>query len=267
MVRVSIAPETLITGVQGVVTGGDSMDYHEERMLRLLEGLPQNDSDGYNAVVPVVDFEFSQTGDPVKDRRKNIKRAIKALSPVKRWFSLPLIGSRWRYVDGHRCVIDGANCEKLTYGVLFDKYFKDRGTGQLRAFRPWSGVLPGKGSQMSGTYCPQHMQLYDHLAEWLEQEAAESDHGFFKSMKKKGVTFVPVKQTLKSKGTPMYEKWNEAFIEAKKDGIPITYFRDPTTNEVVLTVLSFHSSILKEKFTHGNTISGSEYTNESKAED
>jgi len=248
--------------VQGVVTGGDSLDYHEERMLRLMEGLPQNDSSDYNAVVPVVDFEFSQSGDPVKDRRKNIKRALKALSPVKRWFALPFIGSRWRYVDGHRCVIDGADCTTLDYGVLFDMYFRDKVTKQVRPFKPWTGVLPGKGSQLTGTYCPQHMQLYHHLSQWIEQEASENDSGFFKSMKKKGVTFVPIKRIQKDTGTPLLEKWNEAFVEAQKDGIPITYFRDPTTNEVVLTTLSFHSSMLKNKFAHGTTISGAEYSNE-----
>ena len=50
------------------------MSFQEERVLKMMEQLPQNDNQmGYNAVIPVVEWEFSDTGDPVKDRRRNIK--------------------------------------------------------------------------------------------------------------------------------------------------------------------------------------------------
>ena len=167
-----------------------SASFHEERMLKMMEQLPQNSEEGYNAVIPIVEWEFSQTGDPTKDRRRNIKNAIKALKPVKRWFAvpgwgmLPLLGrTQWKYADGNRCVIDGVDCSTLDYGDLWTEYFVDKSTGAIRPFRPWSGVLPGRGTQLSGTYCPQHMQLYHLLMQWVEQEAAESDKGFFKRMK------------------------------------------------------------------------------------
>ena len=52
-----------------------SASFHEERMLKMMEQLPQNSEEGYNAVIPIVEWEFSQTGDPTKDRRRNIKNA------------------------------------------------------------------------------------------------------------------------------------------------------------------------------------------------
>ena len=46
------------------------------------------------------------------------------------------------------------------YGDLFDQYHRDPYTMQVKPFRPWTGVLPGKGKQLEGTYCPQHLMLY-----------------------------------------------------------------------------------------------------------
>ena len=164
------------------------MSFQEERMLKMIEQLPQNDSEaGYNAVIPVVEWEFSNTGDPVKDRRKNIKNALKALKPEKRWFAIPgfgllpfVGGARFRYSgNANRCVVTGSDCTALSYGELWNMYRPD-------LFTPYSKVLPGAGIPLNGTYSPQHMQLYHLLLQWVEQEAAENDKGFFKRMKKKG---------------------------------------------------------------------------------
>lgn len=240
-------------------TGGLLVDYREERMLRLMNGVQNPEESEYNAVVPVVDFEFSQTGDPVKDRKRNIKRAIKALKPVRRWIGIPFITSRWKYAEGHRCVVDGADCSKLDYGDLFDVYFRDPVTKTIRPFRPWTGVLPGRGEQMNGTYCPQHMQLYHLLNQWIEQDSADNDRGFFRAMKRKGVSFVPIVMRKKENMTPLMTKWNEAFLEAQKDGIPIVHYRNPITNEVDITMLVFDNRQLKTRFEHGTTLAGGEY--------
>ena len=69
------------------------------------------------------------------------------------------------------------------------------------------------------------MQLYHLLMQWIDQEAAENDKGFFKRMKKKGVSFIPVRREEKQQTDPLMMKWEQAFIEAQKDGLPILHYR------------------------------------------
>ena len=240
------------------------MSFQEKRMLELMSQLPQNQSaDGYDSVVPVVEFEFSDHPNPSKARRGNIKKALKALKPVKRWFALPgfflipfLGRTRLKYNTAqYRCVVDGADCRHLDYGDLFSQYFYDD-SHKPKAFQPWSGVMPGKGFQMAGTYCPQHLNLYHMLNEWIEQEAIESDKGFFKRMQKKGVAFIPIKKTHQKASHPLIVKWEQAFIEAQKDGIPILHYRNPHTGENDLTMLVFDNRVLKATMPQGTTMSG-----------
>ena len=70
------------------------MNYREKRLLELMNNIPQANGDvNYDAVVPVVEFNFSDHPDPDKARKQNIKNAIKALKPTKRWYTLP--GTQW----------------------------------------------------------------------------------------------------------------------------------------------------------------------------
>ena len=57
------------------------MNYREKRLLELMNNMPQaNGETNYDAVVPVVEFNFSDHPDPDKARKQNIKKAIKALN-------------------------------------------------------------------------------------------------------------------------------------------------------------------------------------------
>ena len=237
-------------------------------MLKMMEQLPQNDSDAeYNAVMPVVEWEFSKTGEPHKDRKKNIKNALKALRPEKRWFALPgfgliplIGGTRFRYSNSSlRCVIDGCDCTGLSYGDLWDLYRPD-------LFQPYSKVIPGQGTPLNGTYCPQHMQLYHLLIQWIEQETSENDKGFFKRMKKKGVSFIPIRREEVVQTNPLLNKWAEAFMEAEKDGIPIMHFKSPGCpkcghgeGENDLTIQIFDNRMLQATYEKADTISGKSY--------
>ena len=132
------------------------MTFQDERMLKMMEQLPQNKETGYNAVVPIVEWEFSQTGDPIKDRKKEHQKCHKSIETRQALVCSPrfrvhtILGrAQWKYSDGNRCVIDGADCSALDYGELWDEYFRDPATGAIRPFRPWTGVLPGKGTQLS----------------------------------------------------------------------------------------------------------------------
>ena len=76
---------------------------------------------------------------------------------------------------------------------------------------------PATRRPMVGTSIPKP-QLY-MLIEWLDQEERENERGFFKQMRKKGV-FHSHQEARSRVQTPLDKKWSEAFIEARKDGIP-----------------------------------------------
>jgi len=237
------------------------MNYREKRLLELMNNTPQQQKTdtNFDAVVPVVEFAFSDHPDPDKARKKNIKNAIKALKPMKRWYTLPgtglfSTGLRYRYTEPHQCAVDGSDCRHQDYGDLWDQYMTD-GKGNITPFRPWSGVLYGRGTQLPSTLCPQHLQLYHLLVQWIQQEEHEHDKGFFKRMKKRGVAFVPV---VKKKSTvpehPLLAKWEPVFNEAIKDGIQVTHYKNPETGENDLTMLIFDNRLLKTKKVRGTTL-------------
>ena len=216
-------------------------DYQQERLAQMMAQMPQHKGADYDAVVATVDFTVSDHPNPKKARKKNIKKAIKALKPMKRpfWFF------GYRRSKGHQCVVDGTDCTGADYGDLFDQYHRDPYTMQVKPFRPWTGVLPGKGRQLEGTYCPQHLMLYHNLMEWLEQEEAEADPGFFSRMAKRGIAFVPIKRADKKPEHPLIVKWTPVFLEAQKDGIQIQHYRNPITGENDITTLVFDNRVLQ----------------------
>ena len=101
------------------------------------------------------------------------------------------------------------------------------------------------------------MQLYHLLMQWIDQKAAENDKGFFKRMKRKGChsyLFV-VRKT----DDPLMMKWEQAFIEAQKDGLPILHYRNPITGENDLTMIVFDNRLLNIQSERANTLSGKTY--------
>lgn len=239
------------------------MNYREKRLLELMNNMPQaNGETNYDAVVPVVEFNFSDHPDPDKARKQNIKNAIKALKPTKRWYTLPgtqwipFIGGglRYKYMQPHQCAVDGSDCRHQDYGDLWDEYMTD-GKGNVVPFRAWTGVLYGSGMQLPSTLCPQHLQLYHLLTQWIQQEEHSHDKGFFKRMKKRGVAFVPVvKKKSKTPEHPLLAKWAPVFDEAQKDGIPIIRYKNPITGENDITTLVFDERLLQTKQIQGTTL-------------
>ncbi len=217
---------------------------------------PALEQGGYNDVVTQVDFRLSDHPNPRKARKKNINNAIKALKPTKRsvisprrWFR-----GKFRHVKPHECVIDGIDCMTADYGDLFDEYFRDPVTLQTKAFVPTVGVLPGRGRDLKGTYCPQHMMLYHSLMEWIEEEEQE-DPGFFTKMAKKGVAFVPIMRTPEQPEHPLIVKWTPIFQEAMRDGVQIVHYKNPVTNENDITMLVFDNRVLALTAPRSNTMS------------
>ena len=211
---------------------------------------------GYNDVVTQVDFRLSDHPNPRKARKRNIKSAMKALKPNKRFILTP---KRWyrgkfRHTKPHECVIDGIECMNMDYGDLFDEYFRDPVTLEVSPFVPTAGVLPGRGRDLKGTYCPQHMMLYHNLMEWIEQEE-EEDPGFFTKMAKKGVAFVPIIRPPPQTEHPLIVKWTPIFQEALKDGIQILHYKNPVSKQNDITMLVFDNRVLAQTAPRQNTMS------------
>lgn len=225
-------------------------DFQQQRLAQMMSQMPQHQGQGYDDVIATVDFTLSTHPNPKKARKQNIKRAIKALKPLKR----PLFFFGYRRQKGHQCVVDGTNCVNGDYGDLFDQYFRDPYTLQVRPLKPWTKVIPGKGRQLEGTYCPQHLSLYHNLLEWLEQEEAESDPNFFSKMAKKGVAFVPIKKGEKKEEHPLIVKYTPVFIEAQKDGLPIMHYRNPITGQNDITMIVFDNRVLQATAPTGSTL-------------
>ena len=172
------------------------MNERDKRMKELMGQLPQNRGVDWDAVMPVIEFTFSTHPDPVKARKQNIKKALQTLKPVKRFTGF----FGYKYANApFRCVVTGVDCRNMDYGDLFNQYFRDPANMQPRPFRPWSGVTEGKGRRLNGTYCPQAMQLYHLLQEWMEQEAQEDERGFFKAMRKKELSLYLSRKALRKK--------------------------------------------------------------------
>lgn len=234
------------------------MSFQDDRILNMMQQMPQYQQGQYDEVVAQVDFELSDHPDPKKQRRQNIKRALKALKPTKRsWYSPKRYWFRGKYAYNrpHQCAVDGTNCMNQDYGDLFDQYFRDPHTMQVKRFQAWTGVFAGQGKQLESTYCPQHMMLFHKLNEWTEQEEAEADPNFFQKLAKRGVALVPVKRGPKKEEHPLIVKWTPVFMEARKDGIPVVHYKNPITGDNDITMLVFDNRVLQATMPSDNTLS------------
>jgi len=142
----------------------------------------------------------------------------------------------------------------MDYGDLFDEYFRNPVTLEVKPFEPTAGVLPGRGRDLKGTYCPQHMMLYHNLMEWIDQEE-EEDPGFFTKMAKKGVAFVPIIRPAPKEEHPLIVKWTPIFQEALRDGIQILHYKNPISMENDITMLVFDNRVLAQTAPRQNTMS------------
>ena len=211
--------------------------------------------------VPKVNFYPSRHAKPHKRRRQDIKQAYRLLKPMKRHAMSPRrwwFGGKYRYSKNTaQCVVDGCNVENLlrTVGNIYDEirdedtgkslwdlYFMDPVTEQPRAFLAREGVT--SGNTLNGTYCPEHLHLYHLLCKWEAEEEQESEDGksTLKDKLKRGVSTVsiPISVVRKPDNTPdKLVKYEEFFRMARKDGVPITHFKNKETGMNDLTIMVF----------------------------
>jgi hypothetical protein len=211
--------------------------------------------------IPKVNFYPSQHANPRKRRRQDIRHAYRLLKPMKRSKFSPrryLFGGKYRYAKNTaQCCVDGCDVDNLlrcignvydeirdeeTGKSLWDTYFTDPVSGQPRAFLAREGVTSGR--QMTATYCPEHLHLYDLLCQWEAEEEAEYERnkGTLKDKLKRGVStvIVPISVVKKKDDTPeKLIKYEEFFKMARKDGIPIQHFTNRETGLNDMTVVVF----------------------------
>jgi hypothetical protein len=133
--------------------------------------------------------------------------------------------------------------DETTGKSLWDKYFTDPVTGTPRAFLAREGVTSGR--TLNGTYCPEHLHLYDLLCQWEAEEEAEQERksGTLKDKLKRGVSTVavPVAVVRKKDDTPeRLVKYEEFFRMLRKDGIPIVHMNNKETGMNDITLVVFH---------------------------
>jgi hypothetical protein len=207
-----------------------------------------------------VNFYPSQHANPRKRRKQDIRQAYRLLKPMKRRWGSPrrLWGGKYRYAKNtSQCCVDGCDVDNLlrcignvydeirdeeTGKSLWDTYFTDPVSGQPRAFLAREGVTNGR--QMSATYCPEHLHLYDLLCQWEAEEEAEHERnkGTLKDKLKRGITtvIVPISVVRKKDDTPeRLVKYEEFFKMAHKDGIPVQHFTNKETGMNDMTVVIF----------------------------
>lgn len=212
--------------------------------------------------IPKVNFYPSVHANPKKRRKQDIKQAYRLLKPMKRSRFSPRrwIGGKYRYnKTTTQCVVDGCDVGNLLQIVgniyadirdeetgvsLWDKYFVDQVSGQPRAFLAREGVTSGR--TLTGTYCPEHLHLYDLLCQWEaeEEKAHEYEKGTLKDKLKRGVSTVAVpiaavKKTNQDNTPEQLRKYEEFFRMLKKDGIPVQHFTNKETGMNDLTVIVF----------------------------
>jgi hypothetical protein len=134
---------------------------------------------------PQVKFDFDQDPDPIKRRKKNIRKARKLLKPTKPWY-FPFFS---KFNDQGQCCVTGIRLAALgpdAYNkplldpdtlkptddgrTLSNHFFVDQITGQLTGFTALSSV--DSGMILRSSYCPELLQLYWLLT--IEEGALKS---------------------------------------------------------------------------------------------
>ena len=158
---------------------------------------------------PQVKFDFDQDPDPIKRRKKNIRKAKKLLKPTKSWWSVwPFNFSRFNDV-GQCCVtgirlaalgpdafgkplLDPDTLKPLDEGTtLAHQFFVDPVTGDKNHFTAFSNV--DQGMPLRSSYCPELLQLYWLYTQWRQQQHMDNQGQMSVWLwKRKKIKMVPI---------------------------------------------------------------------------
>ena len=145
--------------------------------------MPGEESEGF---VPTVEIRLhTNSKNPRKARKKNIKMLRKALRPPRYWFGFFSI---YRYNAAHECACCGADIRRFIEGSdnayahiidedtrmsLADIYWFDEDTGQPR--KPHARTYGDIGDELNSTLCPAHLHIYHTLKNLTQEEMLQSE--------------------------------------------------------------------------------------------
>ena len=145
--------------------------------------LPGDESESF---VPTVEIKLhTNSKNPRKARKKNIKMLRKALRPPRYWFGFFSI---YRYNAAHECACCGADIRRFIEGSdnayahiidedtrmsLADIYWFDEETGQPR--KPHARTHGDIGDELNSTLCPAHLHIFHTLKKLQQEEMLQSE--------------------------------------------------------------------------------------------
>lgn len=216
---------------------------------------------------PQVKFDFDQDPDPIRRRKKNIKKARKLLKPTKSWWSVwPFNFSRFN--DAGQCCVTGIRLAALgpdaytkplldpdtlkpldSGATLSGHFFKDQLSGQDSHFTALSSV--DSGYPLRSSYCPELLQLYWLYTQWKQQQHLDNQGQMSVWLwKRKRIKMVPITdRPKKSKQKPglvaALEPFYQLCIENQGKGIEINEYKNPLTDETDLTTITLDLRVMR----------------------
>ncbi len=208
-------------------------------------------------MIPTVEISLkTNTKNPEKARKKNIKMLRKALRPPN--YNLGLF-KVYRYNAAHECACCGVDVRRFLEGdnayshivddrtglSLADIYWFNEDTGQ--ANKPHARTHGDHGDEMNSTLCPAHLHIY-HTLRCMLDEAEMAEEGFGKKVSK-GTRFLRVPGLgggkAKNRSTPeSLMKYEPFFRMVQQDaqyskGVTMTQHPNPMTGIADLVTITF----------------------------
>lgn len=209
------------------------------------------------SLIPTVELKLvTNTKNPRKARKKNIKKMRKALRPPN--YNLGLF-KIYRYNAAHECACCGVDVRRFLEGdnaynhivdektglSLADIYWFDEDTGQAR--KPLARTHGDHGDEMNSTLCPAHLHIY-HTLRCMVDEHELAEEGFGKVVAK-GTRFLKVpglsRSQSKNRSTPeSLAKYAQFFQMIQKDaqyskGVVLNQHTNPITGVADLVTVTF----------------------------
>lgn len=213
---------------------------------------------------PQVKFDFDQDPDPIKRRRKNIRKARKLLKPTKPWF-FPFIS---KFNEQGQCCVTGIRLSALgpdAYDkplldpdtlkpsengrTLSNHFFVDQITGQLTGFTALSSV--DSGMPLRSSYCPELLQLYWLYTQWRQEQQLDNQSQMSVWLwKKKRIKMVPIQEKVRVNGAKpelvaALEPFFQMCLDNRGRGIEITEYTNPLSGEVDLTMIHLDLRVMR----------------------
>lgn len=210
-------------------------------------------------------IDWDNDPDPYKRRKKNLKKARRALKPARRFGFI-------KFNTRGQCCVSGIQLASLgpqAYDVplidpdtltpvddgrtLANQFFKDPLTGKIEPFYALSNV--DTGFPMKSGYSPDLLMIYWLFSQWKmqQQQDNQSQHSVW-LWKRRKIKMVPINPQNQRKARPKLAEAMEPFfqlcLEHQGRGVEISEFKNYKTGEVDICTIQLdlrHMRYLEEQ--------------------